>query len=99
MANLSLFFPTETVLSSAGINNQNPLITPKPIALVVGRQNGESSSNTFTYPGCTDDPNGPCQLQKSSSEVCNKEFATVSRGGFGDLYCLCTNDYYVRSSE
>lgn len=86
-------------LSSVYTSGQNIPITPTSVALVFGRQDITSSRKIYSYPGCRDDPTGPCQLLSSSSKACKKEFTTVSLPVYLEQYCMCTNDYYVRSSE
>jgi hypothetical protein len=71
--------------------------SPTPAALLVDRQ---ASSKKYEYPACRNDPNGPCALSDRAKELCIREFATWSNGGFPrQYYCQCTNDFYARSSE
>jgi hypothetical protein len=74
------------------------LITPSPAPVpLLGRQD---SSKKYEYPACRDDTDGPCSLQDSSSEACERQFATMSGLIFNkQYYCMCTNGYYERSSE
>jgi len=99
MANSLPFPSTKMASSSVDIGDQNIPITPTPIALVFGRQDRTSSRKIFSYPGCRDDSTGPCQLLTSSSEACKKEFTTLEIPFYLEQYCMCTNDYYARSSE
>jgi hypothetical protein len=71
--------------------------SPTPAALLVDRQ---ASSKKYDYPACRNDPNGPCALSDRAKELCTREFATWSNGGYPrQYYCQCTNGYYTRSSE
>jgi hypothetical protein len=75
------------------------LITPSPQPWTLDkRQDLSSVKKSFIYPACRDDSSGPCKLQTSSSDACQREFPEVT-SLYARWYCSCTNGYYDRSSE